>query len=199
MKQRSRQPQSSFTALSAITGIAGVLLGIIAGYILGVGQAGPGASLTAAASMPASPHTETIANEGELQAYRSILASDPKNAKAAMELGNRLYDAGRYTEAIPYYRQALALEPRNVDVSTDLATALYYAGSVDEAIAQLEKSLAIDGTHAQTLYNVGIVKRDGKKDAKGAIEAWERLLQVKPDHFDAAKIRTLITETQQTF
>ena len=137
-----------------------------------------------------------MVNEAELQAYRDILATDPKNIKAATELGNKLYDAGRYAEAIPYYQQAAALDPKNVNVSTDLGTALYYAGRPDEALAQLEKSVQANPAHGQTLYNIGIIKRDAKKDPKGAVEAWQRLLQVNPDYPEAARVRTLIAETK---
>ncbi len=114
-----------------------------------------------------------------------------------MELGNRLYDARRYAEAIPYYQQAFTLDPKNVSVSTDLATALYYAGRADEALAQFEKSLALDPRHAQTLFNLGIVRRDAKNDPKGAIAAWERLLTDAPDYPDAPKVRTMLAELKQ--
>jgi tetratricopeptide (TPR) repeat protein len=110
-------------------------------------------------------------------------------------LGNRLYDAHRFAEAIPYYHQALAIDPKDVNVSTDLGTALYYAGRVDEALAQLNKSLALDARHGQTLFNLGIIRRDGKKDPKGAVEAWEKLLKVSPDYPDIARVKTLIAET----
>jgi len=184
--------RDSVTPLTAVTGIAGALLGIIVGYMLGVSpqQAQPvpvTASATAAA--PAK-----VANEQELQSYRTILQSDPRNVRANVELGNRLYDAGRYSEAIPYYQQAFTLDPKNVSVSTDLATALYYAGRADEALAQFDKSLAIDPRHGQTLFNVGIVKRDARNDPKGAIAAWERLLSSVPDYPEAGKVRTMIAE-----
>lgn len=146
----------------------------------------------AAVSVAAAP--AAVANEQELQAYRNVLASDPKNARANTELANRLYDAGRYAEAIPYYQQAFASDARNVNVSTDLATALYYAGRPDEALAQFEKSLAIDPRHGQTLFNLGIVHRDGKHDPKRAIAAWERLLGAVPDYADAGKVRTMLAE-----
>jgi tetratricopeptide (TPR) repeat protein len=114
--------------------------------------------------------------------------------RANVELANRLYDAGRYSEALPYYQQAIALEPKNVSVSTDYGTALYYAGRADEALAQFDKSLSIDPRHGQTLFNVGIVKRDARHDAKGAIDAWERLLSTAPDYPDASKVRSMIAE-----
>ena len=184
--------RDSVTALTAVTGIAGVLFGVIVGYLLGVSQRETGPLPVAAAATAAAP--AAVANEQELQAYRTILASDPKNVRANVELANRLYDAGRYAEAIPYYQQAFAGDPANVNVSTDLATALHYVGRSDEALAQFDKSLAIDPKHGQTLFNVGIVRRDGKHDPKGAIAAWERLLGSVPDYADAAKVRTMIAE-----
>ena len=189
------QRQDSLSALTAITGIAGILFGIIVGYVIGSGQART-ASIAAAPSAAAEP-TASVVSDSELQAFRNVLAADPKNAKAAEALANKLYDAGRYGEAVPYYRQALSGDPKNVNISTDLGTALYYAGNADEALTQLSASLAIDPNHAQTLFNVGIVRRDGKKDAKGAIEAWQRLLAANPNYPDAAKVRSLIGESSR--
>jgi cytochrome c-type biogenesis protein CcmH/NrfG len=180
-----------------MTGVAGILFGLISGYILGAGQA-PNRYVPPAPASASLPHDHpaTVLNENELQAFRDILAADPRNARAAIELGNRFYDAGRYGEAIPYYRQALAAEPRNANVSTDLATALYYSGRIDEALQQLNASLAMDATHAQTLFNLGIVRRDGKKDAKGAVEAWERLLKAHPGYPEAEHVRTLLAQAR---
>jgi tetratricopeptide (TPR) repeat protein len=190
------KPRDTFSALTAVTGIAGILFGIIVGYIIGTGQAQYGTSASAPGAADTPPPATTLVTEAELKGYRDILASDPKNARAAEALGNKLYDAGRYAESIPYYQQAFANDPKNVNVSTDLGTALHYAGRPDDALAQFQKSLAIDAVHAQTLFNIGIVKRDGKKDPKGAIEAWERLLAVNPSYPEAARVRTLIAEAK---
>lgn len=195
---RARTQPHPFSALNAVTGLAGVFMGIIVGYIIGSGQVQGGTSGIAAAApvAQAQPASGAVVNETELNAYRSILADDPKNVRAAVELANKLYDAGRYAEAIPFYQQAFALDPKNVNVSTDLGTALFYSGRPDEAVAQLEKSLTIDPAHGQTLFNLGIVRRDGKKDKKGAVEAWERLLQVAPSYPEADRVRTLIAQAK---
>lgn len=188
--------RDSITPLTAVTGVAGVLFGVIVGYMLGVSQTGAG-SLPVAAVQNASTAqaaAPALVNEQELQGWRNILATDPKNLRANVELGNSLYDAGRYSEAVPYYQQAFTVDPKNVSVSTDLATALYYAGKADEALAQFDKSLAINPRHGQTLFNLGIVKRDARNDPKGAIAVWERLLTSVPDYPDAAKVRTMIAE-----
>jgi cytochrome c-type biogenesis protein CcmH/NrfG len=192
--------QDSVTPLTIVTGVAGVMFGIIVGYMLGVSQPGVGSTPVAAASAQAAGAPTAVPssiNDQELQSYRNVLASDPKNVRANVELGNRLYDGGRYSEAIPYYQQAFTLDPKNVSVSTDLATALYYAGRADEALAQFDTSLALDPKHGQTLFNMGIVKRDAKNDPHGAIAAWERLLANVPDYPDAAKVRTMLTELKQ--
>jgi cytochrome c-type biogenesis protein CcmH/NrfG len=186
--------RDSITPLTAVTGIAGVLFGVIVGYMLGVSRTGAGSlPVTASAQTQAAP-APALVSEQELQGWRNILATDPKNVRANVELANRLYDAGRYADALPYYQQAFSLDAKNVNVSTDFATALYYAGRADEALAQFDKSLKIDPKHGQTLFNVGIIKRDARKDAKGAIEAWERLLTSVPDYPDASKVRSMIAE-----
>ena len=162
--------------------------------MLGVSQKEAGPLPVAAPTTAAAPAPAAVANEQELQGWRNVLTTDPKNVRANVELANRLYDAGRYAESIPYYQQAFTGDPKNVSVSTDLATAMYYAGRADDALAQFALSLKIDPKHAQTLFNLGIVKRDARNDPKGAIEAWERLLSSVPDYPDAGKVRTMITE-----
>jgi tetratricopeptide (TPR) repeat protein len=204
MANRSNQIQNTarggMSALAVISGIAGTLFGIIVGYLIATQQgittpvqATPAAVTTTA---PASTSAAPALNEQELQAYRDILKNDPKNVRAATELANRLYDAGRFSDAIPYYRQALAADPKNIAISTDLATAIWYTGDADGALAQFQQSLAIDPAHAQTLFNVGIVKSQGKSDSKGAAEAWEKLLASNPGYPEAERVRRLLSEAK---
>ena len=185
--------------LLAASCVASTLFGVIVGYLLAGGTAAPSAPVTyapPAASGQVTP-VASIVTDADLQPYRNILASDPKNAAAATALGNKLYDAGRYAEAIVYYQQAFRLNPKDVNVSTDLGTALWYAGRPDDALAQYQKSLAIDPAHAQTLFNQGIVRLEGKQDAVGAIQAWQTLLTKNPAYPDADKVRGLMKEAQQ--
>ena len=192
-----RTQNDAFSPMNAITGVAGILFGIIVGYVIGSGQfAGPAVTASAAPQATQGPQSTTLVTDADLQPYRDILGQDPRNAAAATALANKLYDAGRYAEAIPYYQTALAGDPKNINVSTDLGTAMFYAGRADEALAQLQTSLVIDPNHAQTLFNIGIVRRDGKSDRKGAVEAWERLLASNPSYPEAARVRSLIAESK---
>lgn len=195
----NRSMSDSCSAFAVVCGIAGMLFGVIVGYVLGTRGllAGPGAAVAVAAnSAPVATAPTALIDENELQAYRNIVAADPKNAKAAIQLANRLYDAGRYAEAVPSYQQAFALEPRNVNVSTDLGTALWYAGRPDDALAQFRRSLAIDPKHPQTLFNTGIVSLEGKQDPVGAVAAWEKLLETNPSYPEAERVRGLIGEAK---
>jgi tetratricopeptide (TPR) repeat protein len=123
-------------------------------------------------------------------------ASSMQTFVEAVDAGNKLYDAKRYDDAIAYYQKALTFNANAIDVSTDLGTALWYTGRADAALAQYDQSLALDRTHAQTLFNVGIVRADGKHDYAGAIDAWESLLRAHPDYTSADNVRALITAAQ---
>ena len=178
-----------------VNAVALLMVGGLTGYVLSVQMirpgAGPVAPATAAAAAPA------LVNESELRAYRDILARDPKNLDAAVKAGNLLYDARRYDEAIGFYQQAFAINPSDINVSTDLGTALWYAGRADEALAQYQKSMAINATHGQTLFNIGIVRADGKRDYAGAVAAWATLLETNPQYPDVPRVQTLIADARQ--
>jgi tetratricopeptide (TPR) repeat protein len=177
--------------------VCALLVGGLGGYIIAIAAARPGAAPVQAAATTAPPAAATpLVDEGELKAFRDILTRDPKNLQAAVSAGNLLYDAHRYVEAIPFYQQAFALNGSDVNVSTDLGTALWYAGRPEDALAQYERSLSISPTHAQTLYNVGIVRADGTHDYPGAVAAWEKLLESSPAYPNAAAVRELLAEAR---
>ena len=186
------EPASKYAWI--VYAIATIMAGGLMGYALASVRARPVATLPVANVGGTAP--APLIDEGQLRAYREILARDPGNVQAAVAAGNLLYDAHRYHEAIGFYQQAFAGNPSDVNVSTDLGTAFWYAGRPDEALAQYEKSLALNATHAQTLFNMGIVRSDGKNDTAGAIEAWERLLAANPSYPDAPRVRSLIVDAR---
>jgi cytochrome c-type biogenesis protein CcmH/NrfG len=172
-----------------------LMIGALGGYALSLPSQRTAAPV-AVPPTPAAPPT-ALADENALAAYRDVLARDPRNVQAAIGAGNLLYDAKRWAEAVPFYQQAMALDPQNVNVSTDLGTALWYAGRADEALTQYAHSLSIDARHAQTLFNIGIVKSEGKRDFSGAVASWEQLLAANPTYPNAASVRSLIDEARR--
>lgn len=191
MREYEEDPQRYAWIVYAVSAL---LIGGLGGYVIAVAGPRPGAapapvSSTTAAAAP-------MVDQAALQAYRDILARDPKNLQAAVAAANLLYDARRYLEAIPLYQQAFALNPSDVNVSTDLGTALWYAGRADEALAQYDRSLTIAPAHAQTLYNAGLVRAEGKHDYRGAVAMWEQLLQTSPAYPNAAAVRELLADAK---
>jgi tetratricopeptide (TPR) repeat protein len=168
-------------------GVAGVMFGLIAGWIIGSQQAvlRPGAAPAAAsASSPAASNTAPpppILDESRVKALTTVADQQPANPQPRVELGNLYFDAERYSDAIKWYSDALKLAPKDVDVSTDLGVSYYYTNQPDRALQQFDDSLKIDPKHAKTLLNMGIVRAFGKQDLAGAQEAWQRVIDLEPN------------------
>ena len=185
---------------SIIFAIAGIFFGLIAGWIIGSQQAqlGPrqpvenvqreAPTAQRGAAAPGQP-APAILDESQVQALRTVVDRDPKNAVARAQLGNLYYDAGRYADAIKWYGESLALNPNDVGVSTDLGVSYYYSNQPDLAIKQLEHSLKVDPKHAKTLLNMGVVRAFGKQDLKGATEVWRRLVDIAPESPEGRQAR----------
>ena len=197
---------SAWTSPQAYTlAVICLILGGLAGYLLR-GSSSPDMPESAAAAnsgMPGAatqqPTPEQMAHMAEKQAEPLVqkLQSHPDDPQLLSSLGNVYYDAQQYDKAIEYYKKSLKIQPTNVDVRSDMATCLWYKNDADAAIAEFEKSLKYNPQHASTLYNLGVVKWQGKADPKGAVQAWEKLLQTNPNYENKARVMELISRARQ--
>src|SRR5580765_975137 len=168
-------------------GIAGVLFGLIAGWIIGSQQGSgrpPAAAAAPAAQTAAAGGATTraaVLDETQVQALKTVAEREASNATPRVQLGNLYFDAERYDDAIKWYGDALKLSPKDVNVSTDLGVSYYYSNQPDKALAQFDQSLKLDPKHAKTLLNVGIVRAFGKQDLDGAEAAWKQVIAIAPD------------------
>jgi tetratricopeptide (TPR) repeat protein len=171
-------------------GLAGILFGLIAGWIIGTQQAATRPAAAPAALSQADPSTSpagaastraAVLDQAQVNALTSVANHEPKNPKPRVELANLYFDAEKYDDAIKWYTDALKLNPNDVNVSTDLGVCYYYTNQADKALEQFDESLKLDSRHTKTLLNVGIVKAFGKQDLQGATEAWQQVLQIAPD------------------
>jgi len=152
--------------------IIGLLLGILAGSKMTVGNA-PATQAVQQASAP-------MANPGQLNARiaeaEKIVAKDPKNVQAWITLGNDYFDANNPQKSVQAYEKALELQPDNPNVLTDQGVMFRALGFYDRAIANFEKASKIDQNHIQSLFNLGIVYAVDLKQPAKARAAWEKLL-----------------------
>jgi tetratricopeptide (TPR) repeat protein len=145
------------------------------------------------------PSSEALKQAADSQAAPLLeqLKAALIDATLLAQLGNIYYDAKQYPTAIDYYDRSLNSQPENTSVRTDLGTAYWYTGDANAAIAQFQKVLAKEPTKPDTLFNLGVVKWQGKKDGPGAIAAWQKLLDTNPNYEAKEKVLQLIAQAQE--
>jgi tetratricopeptide (TPR) repeat protein len=186
-----------------------LILGVALGYLFR-GSASPAAE-TAAASAPSggslaqgTPTQAQVSTEQQKamldQAVAPLLATlktNPDDFDTIMKVGNLYYDGRQYPDAVRYYQLAAKSQPKNADLLTDLGTSLWYTGDADGAIAEFQKALKYQPDHPGTLFNLGIVRWQGKMDPKGAVQAWEELLQRNPNYPQKQQLQEYIEKAKQ--
>jgi cytochrome c-type biogenesis protein CcmH/NrfG len=127
------------------------------------------------------------------------LKDDPKNADLLIQIGKIYFSTHQFKEAADYLGKSLEAKPRNVQIRTLLASCLYYDGDVDGAMQQLVQATTDDPKDANSLFNLGMIRWQGKKDAKGALAAWEQLLRTNPqlEMAKKAQVEKLMAEVRQ--
>lgn len=166
-------------------GIAGILFGLIAGWIIGSqyesARRQPISTPPAAASAPAAASQAPPLDEAKVTAFRSAADREPKNAAPRAQLGDLYFGSERFDDSIKWYEEALALTPDDVRVSSQLAMAYYYTNQTDRAVQQLERTVKMNPKHAEAWLNLGFVRAFGKQDLAGAEQAWQQALKIAPD------------------
>ncbi len=109
------------------------------------------------------------------------LKTDPKNTALLVQVGALYHATHQFKEAASYYQRAVDADPENVANRNKLASSLYRDGNVDGALAQLKQALSYEPADANSLFNVGMIRLQGKQDARGALAAWRQLLKANPD------------------
>ncbi len=109
------------------------------------------------------------------------LKANPNDVSLLAQIAALYHTTHRFKEAADYYNRAVTLDPKNVALRIRLASSLYRNGDVDGSIAQLNTALTCDPNDANALYDLGMIKLQGKGDGKGAVAAWQRLLKSNPD------------------
>ncbi len=181
-------------------------LGVTLGYLFrGSGATSPAASAATIAkpdnSAPQMPSLQQM-KEMALKQAEPLLAklkNDPKNADLLAQVGGIYEATHQFKEAADYYNQSLAINPKNVVLRNEMATCLYYTGDVDGGVTQLEQVLKDDPKNANALFNLGMIRWQGKKDADGAVSAWNQLLKLNPnlDEQKKAEVNKLISDATQ--
>jgi len=122
--------------------------------------------------------------------------SDPKNAALLIQIAEIYQASHQFKDAAGYFEKALKIDPKNVPARTELASCLYYSDDTDGALTQLNQALNYNPKDVNALFNLGMIKYRGKKDAAGAIAAWQQLLKANPNLDRKPIVEQLIAEAK---
>jgi cytochrome c-type biogenesis protein CcmH/NrfG len=109
------------------------------------------------------------------------LKSNPDDFGTLVSLGNAHYDISEPQPAIDYYTRALKLHPNDAGVMVDLGAMYRQTGDTDKAIDFFNNAIKLDPQLPQAYFNLGMVLRMEKNDAKGAAKAWKKYLELDPN------------------
>jgi cytochrome c-type biogenesis protein CcmH/NrfG len=187
----SANPTLHASRVYVMAGIC-LVVGLAIGYVMrGSQPAGPTkepiaragtASTSARATAGHAPSMEEMKHVADQQATPLVLKlrSDPRNSALLAQVGAIYHSNHQFETAAAYYKKAVQADPKNVGLRTKLASSLYRSGDVNGAIAELNRALSYDPKDANSLFNLGMIKLQGRQDTKGALTAWQQLLKSNP-------------------
>lgn len=180
-----------------------LLMGLAIGFLMRESQLSvlsPQAAASAVArSAPgakAPGHAPTLDDMKEMADRKAApllerLKADPNDGALLVQVGAIYHGSHQFKQAADFYAQAVKADPKNVATRTKLASSLYRSGDIDGALEQLNKALTYDPKDANALFDLGMIRLQGKGDNKGALAAWQRLLKSNPQLSEDKKATVL--------
>ena len=165
-------------------GIGYLMRGSQQAVLLAPGSAHLATQAAATAAKPMGHHLtlEQMRQLADRQAAPLLekLKTNPHDSMLLVQVGAIYHTTHRFKEAADYYSRALDTDPKNVAIRTKLASSLYRNGDIEGSIAQLNRALTYDPKDPNALFDLGMIKLQGKGDPIGALTAWQRLLKMNP-------------------
>jgi cytochrome c-type biogenesis protein CcmH/NrfG len=183
--------------------IIGLAVGLVVGIFIGyqAGSSAPPSHVGAMAPPQGVPGGGQPMPGDNFQAritqMQQVVARDPKNVDAWIQLGNDYFDTRQPHKAIDAYARALELRPNNPNVLTDQGVMYRDVGQFERAIENFRKANELDPKHVQSLYNMGVVYLNDLKQPKKAIDAWTKVIQIAPQSEQAMQARGAIEEAKK--
>ncbi len=162
-----------------IIGLAGLIVGFIAGNIYSLyksGSMGP-----RQANISSSSQSISTEQSARMLVLEREVENNPKNLAAWLDLGNLYFDTHKYQNSIGAYTKYLNLNPNNADVWTDLGIMYRRSKNPAEAISCFDKAIEWDPQHEQAFFNKGIVQFYDLGNREAAMQTWQELIQINPN------------------
>ena len=175
--------------------VVALLVGLLGGFLIfSVINKNKGAS--SPAEVPMGSGSPADYNQRITEAEK-IVAQEPKNYQAWVQLANDYFDTDQPEKAVNAYSKALELDSNHQNtpnVLTDQGIMYRKMGLFDKAVANFEKANKLDPKHAQSIYNLGIVYANDLKQNDKAIAAWERYLALDSTSPQGQQVKAMLDE-----
>lgn len=168
--------------------VAALIVGILIGVIFSNLGGNKGSQMTTTSQGSAPP--PMVDHQQNIKVLLDVVAKDPANRNAWVQLGNSYFDTNQPVQAVDAYAKALELDPNDPDVLTDQGVMFRTLGWFDKAIENFETANKINPQHAQSLFNLGLTYMQDLKDFGNAAKAWEKYLALNPTGPAADQVRS---------
>lgn len=172
--------------------VVALIVGLLVGVIVSKGRDKSSSAPSIAAPQGGAP----VNTQQTIKMLEKLVATDPQNRNAWVELGNTYFDSQMPAKSVEAYAKALEINPNDPNVLTDQGVMYRQLGWFDKAIENFIKANTIDPRHIQSLFNLGIVYRHDLQDYVKATEAWKKYLEISPTGETADRIREEIRQME---
>ena len=132
-----------------------------------------------------------VDTDPQIAALKQNSERNAADARAHYELGNALYDARSYLEAIAAYSRAIEADPNFADAYTNLGLTYRQLDNISLALENYETSLALEPDDSATLRNMVIALRAGGMPER----ALSYLLRLVEAHAEDGAARSDLAES----
>lgn len=166
--------------------VAALIVGILVGVIVGnIGDRGTPVS----GPQPGSAPPPAVNYQQEVKVLLDVVAREPNNRNAWVQLGNNYFDSNQPVQAVDAYAKALELDGNDPNVLTDQGIMFRRLGWYDKAVENFLQANRLQPQHSQSLFNLAIVYQQDLKNVEQAVAAWNRFLEFNPSGPGAEQAR----------
>jgi tetratricopeptide (TPR) repeat protein len=190
-------PLNRYTIIGLVVGL---IVGVFVGYQAGSSSSPPAGmgAMPPGAPPPGMPGGGAPVPGDNFQAriaqMQQVVARDPKNVQAWVQLGNDYFDTRQPQKAIEAYGRALELQPNDADVLTDQGVMYRDVGQFDKAIANFQRANKANPQHVQSLFNMGVVYAHDMNLPAKAEEAWKKVIALAPQSEQAQQAQRALQQ-----
>jgi Flp pilus assembly protein TadD len=125
-----------------------------------------------------------------------LLERAPEHRLGQEFLGLVLMRAGEEGQAVPLLEAVAVARPESAWAQHNLALALRLTGDLSGALEAAQAASGLDPTRPEIWYNLGVLL-DLSTRPREAVAAFEKWLELSPNHAEAALVREHVEDLRQ--